>query len=252
MVFSYGMLLHNTYIIVRCIRNFSLSKMIVGVAGLITIFIGGCRGAILILVVVILIMAILKSDRNIKIVLSILAIGVLTIVLMENMNKLVLFIDRYLVHFGINSRTIYRIMNGSFADDTDRFRIWNDVIKNCGIFGKGMFSDRLFAGTYSHNLFIELICDYGWIVGIIMSVYIIFVVAKAFILSENNEKDFLMALASAGLFKLMLSSSYLNQEPALYAAIGFSLYIIEKNRNKQKKNDKEKYFTYIVESQSRL
>lgn len=92
--------------------------------------------------------------------------------------------------------------------------------------GLGIAGDRILGVIYSHNLIMELLISYGWLFGtaIIVAITVLFV--KAFKRVPTVEhKVFLMLLLCSGVFKLMLSNTYLN-DTFIFFMIGFCVSIL--------------------------
>ena len=86
--------------------------------------------------------------------------------------------------------------------------------------------DRVHLGTYPHNLFLELLLQYGWVIGLFLCVLLLVLLVKALLKKNRPEFVFIVLLLPCGFFKLMVTGSYLNQEPAFYALLGFCLNAI--------------------------
>ena len=67
------------------------------------------------------------------------------------------------------SRSLKKLLNGSFFQDPARLRIWHlavELIRTGGVFGHGPYGDRMVIGEfyswgYCHNVLLELMVDFG-------------------------------------------------------------------------------------------
>lgn len=131
---------------------------------------------------------------------------------------------------GVKSRTLRLLAKEEIIDHTsgrDTFQniTWN-YINESPILGNGVWADREYYGTYCHNLLIEWLLDFGYVVtGFII---IIAIISHYRIINKVSKDDLLwLILFFFGcIVPLFVSSSYLiNANFALY--IGF-MYLLNK------------------------
>lgn len=192
--------------------------LLLALAGFWCVITHGNRGALLVLVIyagLYLISNILGSPNASRKVLKIggVLVAVFFIIIMGDV--LLDYMLEFLVNSGINSRNIEKLLEGSFTDDNGRNLIWLTVvnaIRSGGIFGYGMLGDRIFVSPihtagYSHNLFLELLCSYGLIGGIIILMIIIDAIRMIFFCKEKEWRE-LYIIFFAVSCQLMLSMSF--------------------------------------------
>lgn len=132
---------------------------------------------------------------------------------------------------GINSRTLSLLISGEIDYDAGRNEITKTVIDNIlnsNAWGFGIYGDRpLLDGTYAHNIFLEVLIDFGLVLGtLILLLFIVFMI-KVF-LSFKDKKLFLLFF-SLGFLPFLKSGSYLGSIE-FSILIGFLILT-----NKQKK-----------------
>jgi O-antigen ligase len=94
---------------------------------------------------------------------------------------------------GINSRTLLMILNntmyGNFFSDSGRLKIIKSILNELKgyrvLTGLGINGDVVNSGTYSHNIFIQLISNFGYISGFLLILVIILICIKML----NNTKE---------------------------------------------------------------
>ena len=137
-----------------------------------------------------------------------------------------------LSRFGFNSRTILMISQSKMLISNDRLSIYTylvDIILRNKWTGIGLCGDRYYLpfafkeidSVYAHNIVIELLADYGLIIGVAILLYIVLLFCtKLFFHRHINYKKrmFYFAFFSCFFLQLMVSRSYLN-EPGIYAFI---------------------------------
>ena len=190
---------------------------------LVEVFLGGSRGPIIYMLVLIVILYFytIESSRSIKqilmIMVAVIGVSFLAMIGMDNITKM---LGEFLSSIGFgNSRTVQNLINGSISDDSGRAEIWNialEMIRKDGILGLGYgaYGDRyvirpryIWVG-YCHNVFLEFLIDYGIIIGgvlIFIGLYASF--KMIFRIKQNLWRDTFLIFFIASC-KLLLSGSY--------------------------------------------
>ena len=225
MVFSYNMLFSSVFLFILALNESRTYRWVLSILGLILIFITGARGAIVSGLASILIYYLFFIKKSLKIQFTVLILGATIIpLLFIKFNNILLWISDILDTIGIESRTINAILAESFFYESGRDSIRATLYNVLNLFGHGMAGERVVTGgSYSHNLFLSLICDFGIIIGAGIGVFIVFLIIKALMHAPDKTKILLCALLSTGFFRLMFSGSYLKPESALYMLLGLCL-----------------------------
>lgn len=112
---------------------------------------------------------------------------------------------------GANSRTISMISNGDMFKDSGRFIIWNraiEAIKLKPLTGWGLCGDIPAIGEYPHLLFLEIILDFGIVIGGAFCIYVFWRIILLF--NSNDRKDPLaLMMFIVGIVSLCLSHSFI-------------------------------------------
>lgn len=115
--------------------------------------------------------------------------------------------------FGISSRTITLLLTDlNHASGRDViYRTIIEQIKLHPILGIGIAGDRRVMNSsalYAHNIFLEILADYGVLLGIMLILSLLACVIKGF-LKEGESYDLALFWVSIGLVPLLVSESYL-------------------------------------------
>lgn len=225
MVYSYNMLFSAVLLFILALSESRIYRWVLSIVGLLLIFITGARGAFIsgIASIIVCVLFLMRKNKKMLLILLLLAVTVIPI-LFINFNNILLWLAEVLESYGIESRTINSILNESFLYESGRDSIRTELYSNLNILGHGFAGEKVITnGRYSHNLFLSLICDCGILFGGLISIFIVVIIIKALFRAPYNVKILLCAFLSTGLFRLMLSGSYLKQEPALYILLGLCL-----------------------------
>ena len=191
--------------------------MLYGLAGIsaFEIMLLGSRGALLSVFVSILMLYIASHREKLRNALSGVSIfGIIVLLLFIIFNaEIMSWISDALEKVGYNSRTISLTISGSFLDDNGRTGIAAqamEYISNSFFFGNGMLSDRYYLGTYCHNIFLEILFDFGVPIGTAIIIWLIVKIAKYLKTSSKDELLLFVAISSIWFTRLLVSSSFWN------------------------------------------
>ena len=151
---------------------------LIGAIGLLAlIFLYGSRGPLVGIVLFAVYFGIRyfhKKGQDIVCVLMFIVMVVFVVSFRDIMN----LINQALVGIGITSRSIYLLANQSLSYDAGRSDIWDVIIaeiqKNPFRI-RGINAEYAISGTYAHNMIIELIYQFGIIIG---GIALLFILAK--------------------------------------------------------------------------
>ena len=235
MEFSYNLLFSVMFLFIYAIKFKNKIDIIFTLSGIVMIFTLGSRGAMLAVIIGIVFYILINSRLSVKNILYFIPLTLITIFLSTNF---LLSLERFnllLQYLNINSRTLNLLLAGNASSDSGRGKLFEYSISgiiNNPIIGTGMAGDREVLGAYTHNLFTELLLQYGLIVGSFFIFIIIYYLLKSFLYKNKNELYyvFFATFFSNGFMKLMFSSSYL-MEPMFFVMLGLSFLVINKRRN---------------------
>ncbi|MGI1804683.1 O-antigen ligase family protein [Exiguobacterium sp. TDN 0502] len=247
MFISYAILpsvIISTYLLLYKKKMVNIVYILVGLFMIIT---HGSRGPLLAILVYIILYFLINADKN-KIIITFLSLSSLYIYF--NFLTIVSWLISVLNKFNYSSRTLYKIIDGSVTSGTGRDSIQEialNLFKEHPFTGVGIGVERIhiFEGiyltrgvtdklstSYPHNIFIELLAQFGLIGGLLIILFILFIIVKSFNSSNKNEKNLLIILFSITFIELMLSSSYL-LSPQFFFYMGVCYSLVVRKRTKQ-------------------
>lgn len=192
----------------------------------------GSRGAIMCIGVFI----ILKSLRfqgsityirvvTYLIIFSIIVIGFIFL------NEILGYIYNFLLGHGIQSRNLRLFLEGGVRL-SGRDSIYNSVFReilNNPFLGIGLAGDRLIVGgSYAHNIFIEILADFGVIIGSFIIVALLYIIIKSLIFKDVKTYNMVIIWLSIGFVSLFVSGSYLT-DFKFWIMLGLLLGKLQKN-----------------------
>lgn len=216
-------------------------------ASVLEIVLGGSRGPLVgvaIFGIILIIRYFKELDLRLRIVLIITSFLMILLFAGVGVESVLQLINSIIKKFGISSRTIEMLLQGEIAYDNNRSRIYMtaiQMIKNGGIFGYGAYGDRYvisdiaFVG-YCHNLILEILIDFGILIGGFFCLRMLYASFKIMFLSQKSEWSDIYMILFISITKLFLSGSYWYSE-AFWGAL--AIWISYKREISRKINPME-------------
>lgn len=185
-----------------------------------SLLIGGCRGALLTMIVFVILWEIhlFKEITPGKLIGGLLLLFLVFLIFI-NLESIVVSLNSFLKSFGYSSRLLNKFLDQSADGDLfyfdDRQETLDLAMSNINFFGHGIYGDRAFTeGGYVHNFVIEIMLHYGILFGGILLIYLTVFLLKARKKAKFLNNDFLFlgvtAFFCTAFVKMMFSASYLN------------------------------------------
>jgi O-antigen ligase len=89
------------------------------------------------------------------------------------------------------------------------YKVVIEEVKNNPILGIGLAGDRRLINTYVHNIVLEILANFGTIIGSAFIILLALISFKTLFLSNKKVFDMISIWISIGLVHLIISSSYL-------------------------------------------
>ncbi len=204
--------------------------LIISFVSIAFIMISGCRGATVttFLFGILLYISAIKNNFTAKKLVILLFLILIGIVVLVNLDTIISALYYSLKEIGFNSRTLELYLGLGYEKGlnhySDRAVLQTPLIEDFNLLGHGIYSDRvLLVGVYAHNVLIEWIYDFGFLIGGGLCLYFIGkIVSKCKVLFKTNRTSLRIILAaciSVMVCKYMVSSSYLHA-PEFWVLLG--------------------------------
>ena len=196
---GYDLLLPLTLFFTSALKTRKLMHYGLALICAILIVIYGGRGAIVVMALffaLLLLLKILKRKLTVGNIMLVSGLVLIMAVIVVFGEHLLTLLKCALEQNQISSRNIQRFLSGSFTDPNGRDLIWKQVteaIGKGGLFGYGFFGDRQFGVSvnyvgYAHNLFLELLANFGIIGACIIVYFLVDAVRMLFLCKDENWK----------------------------------------------------------------
>ncbi len=201
-------------------------------AGIAMVLLGGSRGALVcigfFLAVYVLIRIMESRNRNFLLLLTVIAI-LLAIVLYV---PLLTLAAGLLSKMGLSSRSLYKLIDGTISDANGRSAIWAAairMIKTKPILGYGAMGTRRIIRKYHivgypHQLFLELLAEYGVFIGGAVIAVIVGGSIRILRMRDIGEWRYVYLIFLSNAMQLMLSYTYWHKH-ALWSLLAIAVCI---------------------------
>lgn len=211
---AYNLLPHCCLIAYYSIKRTNIWNLISAIVGGIYLLMLGTRGAALIYILLILMLLVMGKNSKWAIVRLIIVFSVVYTFLRSSIYKTFLYwFYNKAKNLGLSVRIFDHILSRNAFTSSGRDTIRETLlvaIQKQPIIGYGLCADRVIAGSYAHNIVLELWVEFGVIVGTILFLSLVFVLFKGLHCAKEEEKALIISLIFGVFFKLFLSGSYLD------------------------------------------
>ena len=115
------------------------------------------------------------------------------------------------------------MVGGESSSDArfDYIDICYDKMENMPFAGYGLEGAQSFLGTYPHNIWLEFLISFGYVIGVSLMLFLVFIIArKFFTLKIEYRKAFCLILICSGFIPCFLSGTFITNQ-MLFLLIGY-------------------------------
>lgn len=132
-------------------------------------------------------------------------------ILLINYRGILMLVNSILESKGIHSRTIWIILNdiGHLSGREDIYSQINDALNSHPLMIRGIGGSFSITGTFAHNVFLEIFCEFGAVVGSVVSVSLFVLILQSILFFNRNGiyEVLIVMMFSASIPRLMFSGS---------------------------------------------
>lgn len=237
---SYNVLPSILYLFYWAISYHKIRYWLISFVGLLLCFTFGTRGPLLICLIFVLggILFKLIWSKAVFTKIFVTTVALLLSLLLfygDNLIKIIEWLSCLVENLGMSTRIFDLFLEGEIANSSGRDRLAEKVITAIlqePILGYGIMGDWVITGhVYVHNIFLEMWCQFGLILGtFILAVVIVLPLYVMFkYLWKKDDFLFMFMLFCMVFVKLMLSGTYLT-ETYFFLLLGLSVMYFRRNR----------------------
>jgi len=206
---SYAAILFFIILLDDFLKNKKKYSIIMGIPIIYIITIFGSRGAFACVGMYILVY-LYRNFRFNREILKTLFFVLFFILLFIFRNQIINIFASFLNNIGIYSRSVQLLLEGEFVSSDGRLDIYtqliNDIVNN-PLAIRGVNAEYNVVNIYAHNFIIEILYQFGIIIGSIINGFIIYIVIKAMNMSISHNIDSMTIIFLSVWFPYLLLSS---------------------------------------------
>ncbi|GAA1131378.1 hypothetical protein GCM10009670_25920 [Citricoccus alkalitolerans] len=200
----------------------------------------GARGPLVTIVLFVAIRGALKMRSSPRLVLLFVGGGAALLVALQYVrDSLLSWLFETLENLGLSTRVVTRLLEGTLLEDRARGALAQhtvDLIVEHPVVGLGLGNERRhvavlmgdsgpsqWTGWYPHNVFLEVLSQFGVIVGSLILIWVAVKILRAVVATDDMDRSLTaLIFVGMGLVPLLFSASYLSW-PQFFALIGVCL-----------------------------
>ena len=226
MSFSYYLLLPTIIYLKKYFETYKFKYLFLSALSILLIIAIGSRGAIMCLGVYVMLYHLI-SIRKMTLPKA-LCVIIFTLILFISLiffKEILLFLYNILERFGISSRSIILFLrDGIYL--SGREELYGKIVEQIfahPLIGIGIAGDRYYLdGSYTHNIFLEILSGFGVFFGFILILTLLFTIFKSLFPKNIKGFDNILVWFSIGFVPLLVSGSYLT-DFQFWIFLGFAL-----------------------------
>lgn len=218
---AYKLLPHLCLIVYFAVKQTNLWNIAFSVIGGFYLLMLGTRGAAMIFLVLIAFLLINGKTSKSLFTRTIVVFGTIGAFLASPLFEMSVFwMYRKAQQFGLSIRIFDKLLSGKLDFSGSRDIISETLLQAVAkgpLFGYGICADRVIAGTYAHNIVIELWVEFGVLLGTAIFGILIMTLIRGYLNAKGEgEKGLILILFFSAFCMLFLSGSYLDNRLMLF------------------------------------
>jgi hypothetical protein len=221
MVFGYQICIAIIILSDNWIKQRNKLDLICIIFGMVMIIIRGSRGPILSITVFVFLAVLLNQNSKKKKLVYLFSFVIAGVLFVNYQQSILMYLVEALGKVHVYSRTLNEMLNNNMGDADGRGIITAIVVENIKlhpVIGYGIFGDRVFLdGTYPHNILLEIITQYGIIIGSVIVMGILGLLI--FGMKNKPWRNLTLIFTTYVILSALFSGSYITT-PSFWMMIG--------------------------------
>lgn len=220
---AYLVLPHVALVLLYMMRRVTIVNSVTSVAGVLLLLAAGSRGPLLVLIILCVLYALFYRRYKKRWRAYLLIFGLALIALLS-LDALLAWLRTIITQLGMSTRVLDMLDSGSIGAVSGRDVLLERLIPKIWerpITGYGYAGDRTIVGLYAHNLIVEFLITYGFLLGSVLLFALFALIWRAFRRTTGDKaRIFLLVLFGCGFVKLFMSSSFI-LEKLFFCLLGY-------------------------------
>lgn len=240
MSLAYPVLIPLLIIIAHFFYKYNIIDIVFIIIGFLYLFMMGTRGPILIGILYLSFCFIVKRKHKLLIALF---VGIILLIFIQS-NAYLVFLKlfrNFIETLGYSTRVLDSMINGKLIEDSSRMSLYSLLLSELQekpYLGYGLFGEWKYYGWNAHNIYLEVVFEYGWPLGVALIIYYLFNVFLGYLKAKNESCKYLISIL---IFFVLVQGfiGYSHLRPELFLLLG--LCIGQNRKNERYNNERTIY-----------
>ena len=231
---AYSILPHVLMVSWMALKNVKIYSIIPMVLGLMLLLSFGTRGPVICAIVFIAIYLLFIRPSKYQKTMRIVTIS-LAVFAVSFLNQFMLFMQMLTFQLGMSTRIFEKYFEGeletSSGRDYIRETLLRELVTDNPLYGHGILGSYPYVNTYPHNIVLDFLFSFGWILGIALLLSVLYVIIRMLIKYSQNEisKTFGILLVVSSILSLCFSSTFVD-DAMFFMLLGYCINSLRKQR----------------------
>lgn len=231
---AYSILPHVLMVSWMALKNIQIYSIVPMVLGLMLLLSFGTRGPVICAIVFIAIYLLFIRPSKYQKTMRIVTIS-LTVFAVSFLNQFMLFMQMLTFQLGMSTRIFEKYFEGELETSSGRDYIRETLLRELAtdnpLYGHGILGSYSYVNTYPHNIVLDFLFSFGWILGIALLLSVLYIIIRMLIKYSQNEisKMFGILLVVSSILRLCFSSTFVD-DAMFFMLLGYCINSLRKQR----------------------
>lgn len=229
---AYDILPHVLMVSWCALKKLGLFNVVSMLLGLILLLSLGTRGPVICAIVFIAVYLLFIRPSKYQKTMRIATIS-LAIVAFSFLDQFMMFMQMLTFQLGMSTRIFDKYFEGemeaSAGRDYIRETLTKELINDSSLSGHGILGSYSYVNTYPHNIVLDFLFSFGWILGIVLLLSLLYIIIRMLIKYSQNEinRTFGILLVVSSILSLCFSSTFVD-DAMFFMLLGYCIKSLRK------------------------
>lgn len=231
---AYSILPHVLMVSWRALKNLQIYSIIPMILGLVLLLSFGTRGPVICAIVFIAIYLLFIRPSKYQKTMRIVTIS-LAVFTVSFLDHFMTFMQMLTFQLGMSTRIFDKYFEGEMEASAGRDYIRETLLRELAtdnpLYGHGILGSYMYVNTYPHNIVLDFLFSFGWILGIALLLSLLYIIIRMLIRYSQNEINmtFGILLVVSSILSLCFSSTFVD-DAMFFMLLGYCINSLRKQR----------------------
>ncbi len=231
---AYSILPHVLMVSWSALKNLQIYSIIPMILGFVLLLSFGTRGPVICAIVFIAIYLLFIRPSKYQKTMRIVTIS-LAVFTVSFLDQFMTFMQMLTFQLGMSTRIFDKYFEGemevSAGRDYIRETLTKELINDSTLSGHGILGSYSYVNTYPHNIVLDFLFSFGWVLGIVLLLSLLYIIIRMLIKYSQNEinRSFGILLVASSILSLCFSSTFVD-DAMFFMLLGYCINSLRKQR----------------------